>query len=326
MKPDYLWDRSGEPDPELQRLERVLGGLGFRGGELQLPDEPAPVAPPRGRPHPWRFWLSGLAAAVLLLWSGLQLRGARAGWTVQRLTGAPRVGSATLDGQGRLRVRDWLETDAGSSARVQIGSIGEVEVAPNTRVQLTAADPTAHGLKLERGRLSAKVKAPPRLFFVDTPAAKAWDLGCAYELEVDARGDGLLHVTQGFVELDRGGVTAYVPWGARCRISAERGPGTPYFPEAEPMLIDVLGKIDSARASPETMAEAIAIVCRVAGERDTLSLWNLLPRVDRPERALLFDRIAVLLPMMRGIDRERVLAADAAMLQELRDQLGLLWF
>jgi len=25
MKEDYLWDGSGEPDPEVQRLEKVLG-------------------------------------------------------------------------------------------------------------------------------------------------------------------------------------------------------------------------------------------------------------------------------------------------------------
>jgi hypothetical protein len=25
MNDDYLWDRSGEPDPDVERLERVLG-------------------------------------------------------------------------------------------------------------------------------------------------------------------------------------------------------------------------------------------------------------------------------------------------------------
>ena len=26
---DWLWDRSGEPDPDLQRLENLLGGFGL---------------------------------------------------------------------------------------------------------------------------------------------------------------------------------------------------------------------------------------------------------------------------------------------------------
>ena len=41
-----------------------------------------------------------------------------------------------------------------------------------------------HCLRLAHGRLSARVTAPPRLFVVDTPAATAIDLGCAYDLAV----------------------------------------------------------------------------------------------------------------------------------------------
>lgn len=39
MKEDYLWDRSGEPDPELQRLEEILGRLKYQPRPLQLPRE-----------------------------------------------------------------------------------------------------------------------------------------------------------------------------------------------------------------------------------------------------------------------------------------------
>jgi hypothetical protein len=30
MKEDYLWDRSGEPDPELQKLDEILGTLRYQ--------------------------------------------------------------------------------------------------------------------------------------------------------------------------------------------------------------------------------------------------------------------------------------------------------
>ena len=39
MKEDYLWDRSGEPDPELQKLEEILGTLKYQPRPLQIPDE-----------------------------------------------------------------------------------------------------------------------------------------------------------------------------------------------------------------------------------------------------------------------------------------------
>ncbi|HKS29543.1 MAG TPA: hypothetical protein VJS44_17070 [Pyrinomonadaceae bacterium] len=36
MKDDYLWDKSGEPDPEIERLERIMGGLRSRRGAEDL--------------------------------------------------------------------------------------------------------------------------------------------------------------------------------------------------------------------------------------------------------------------------------------------------
>jgi hypothetical protein len=37
MKEDYLWDRSGEPDLELQRLEEILGTLRYQPQPLKIP-------------------------------------------------------------------------------------------------------------------------------------------------------------------------------------------------------------------------------------------------------------------------------------------------
>ena len=39
MNDNYLWDRSGEPDPELQRLEDILGPLGYQPQPLRMPTD-----------------------------------------------------------------------------------------------------------------------------------------------------------------------------------------------------------------------------------------------------------------------------------------------
>jgi hypothetical protein len=65
MSDDYLWDRSGEPDPEIARLERTLG---------KLRHKPAPLVLPVARPR--RSFFPALAAAavvLLVLASGLWL-------------------------------------------------------------------------------------------------------------------------------------------------------------------------------------------------------------------------------------------------------------
>jgi hypothetical protein len=39
MKDDYLWDKSGEPDPEVQQLEQILGTLRYQPRPLEIPDD-----------------------------------------------------------------------------------------------------------------------------------------------------------------------------------------------------------------------------------------------------------------------------------------------
>ena len=38
MKDNYLWDRSGEPDPEVQELEEILGTLRYQPRPLEIPN------------------------------------------------------------------------------------------------------------------------------------------------------------------------------------------------------------------------------------------------------------------------------------------------
>jgi hypothetical protein len=37
MNDDYLWDKSGKPDPDIQQLEEILGTLRYQPRELEIP-------------------------------------------------------------------------------------------------------------------------------------------------------------------------------------------------------------------------------------------------------------------------------------------------
>jgi hypothetical protein len=71
MKEDYLWDKTGEPDPEIQQLEEILGTLRYQPKPLELPQDLR--TPHRRRNH---FPLVAIAATVLLalLAAGVWLR------------------------------------------------------------------------------------------------------------------------------------------------------------------------------------------------------------------------------------------------------------
>jgi hypothetical protein len=71
MKEDYLWDKTGEPDPEIQQLEEILGTLRYEPKPLELPRD---LLTPRRRSN--YFPLLAIAATVLLalLAAGVWLR------------------------------------------------------------------------------------------------------------------------------------------------------------------------------------------------------------------------------------------------------------
>src|SRR5690349_7753718 len=157
----------------------------------------------------WRMRVAIAAVVILVLGVGVWLYSTQPGpgggpvraWQVTRLDGTPKIGSSGISSRGSLAVGQWLETDGNSRAQIAVGTIGNVDIDENTRVKLVETQPTEHRLELARGRMSARIWAPPRLFFVDTPSAVAADLGCAYTLEVDDKGDGRLSVTSGWVAL-----------------------------------------------------------------------------------------------------------------------------
>jgi len=61
MNDNYLWDRTGEPDPEIQELEELLGTLRYQPRPLQIP---ADLTVARRRPF---FLPMTIAAAIIML-------------------------------------------------------------------------------------------------------------------------------------------------------------------------------------------------------------------------------------------------------------------
>ena len=259
----------------------------------------------------------GLAGALLIR----SISNTQTSWAVARLQGTPRIGSIAIGEAGKLRVGQWLETDAGSRAQINVGTIGQVEVDPNTRVRLLETKPTEHRLELARGRMSARVWAPPKLFFVNTPSGIAEDLGCAYTLEVDDDGNSILHVTSGWVSLQLTNRESAVPAGAACATRRGIGPGTPYFEDASEAFRSALANVDFSGDGPARIS-ALKVIISEARSRDAMTLWYLLSRVSEPERVRVYDRLAELVPPPEAVTREGVLSLNEQMLGLWKEQLA----
>jgi len=250
---------------------------------------------------PWSRWgvRPALAAGLVLALAGvLWLRQTRAPWRVLRAEGAYTLAS------GRL------ETSASSRVRLGVGRLGEVDVAPRSRVRLLSAHPE-HRMALDGGRIEARISAPPRLFYVETPAATAVDLGCAYTLAVDSAGGSLIHVTVGWVELRRLGRASVVPFNMAAYTRPGFPPGTPFADRASDSLKSALYRFDFGRGGDG----AAAVVLREATATDAITLWHLLQRTEGATRVAVYRRLAALAPPPPGAAQARLLALDRGALE-----------
>lgn len=307
---NYLWDGSGHPDAEIVRLEALLKPYRHTDVPLLLPAR----APSRRR-HAAAAMQGLTAAASLILvvgaaWFASAIRSK--GWTVQSLAGAPSVAGSRIDAPSRLPVGQVVTTDAGSRARIDVGSIGIVDVEPNSRVRLITSRAGEHRMALDRGEIRALIWAPPRLFFVNTPSATAIDLGCAYRLEVDDQGWGQIRVESGWVAFEYNGVESFIPTNAVCSTRPGVGPGTPCYEDAVPGFAEALTILDFTPLNDARRRAALDTVLAGARAKDAFSLWHLLSRGTPEERGRVYDRMAALVPPPPGATREAIVRGDAA--------------
>ena len=304
MNDEYLWDRSGEPDPEIERLERTLAPLRYRHRADLFAARRAPA----------RWWAA--AAAVILVAAGLEMRTPPApstGWQVDSVRGQARLGDRQAAVAMALQTGQTVRTARDTEITFRAEDFGTMEIGPDS--ELRAA--TNRRIELERGLLHAYIWAPPRQFVVDTPSARAVDLGCQYTIRVDASGNGLLRVSTGWVAFQYDGQESFIPAGAACVTRKRRGPGIPFYEDASEELRR------SLTAFEEGDGGALDGILAAAGPNDGLTLWHLLTRVPERDRGRVFDRFAALVKVPKTATRAAVVRRDAGAIDLCWDALNL---
>jgi len=287
MNQDYLWDRSGPPDLEIARLEQTLAPLRYRHQEIRAPRRSRAAWP--------------LAGGVMAAAAGLVL-----------MVSPPAQSTAWQVDGTQLRRGQTLRT-GGTPVRLEDSDVGLVDLGANSVLRATANK----RLLLERGQLHAFIWAPAREFVVDTPSARAVDLGCEYTLDVDVRGEGLLKVSMGWVAFRAAGIESFIPAGAVCQTRRNTGPSVPYFEDAGEELRRSLAQWEQGDRG------ALPRVLASARPRDGLTLWHLLTRVPEGDRAAVFDRFRELTPESAKVSREAALRCDRRAIDQCWNALGM---
>jgi ferric-dicitrate binding protein FerR (iron transport regulator) len=288
MSDDYLWDRSGPPDPDVERLEKLLAPLAHDAplDELRLR---------RRRKTPWIvLGVAIAAAAAVVVFVALPRDPAGAcrggeGFAFEGEGGAIACGDARV-AAGVLPVGGSLDTGA-RGAKLDIADIGTARLGTHTKVRLDRTDAKRHQLHLERGSLHAKVLAPPRLFAVTTTHTDVIDLGCEYEIIVDANGAGSIEVLTGIVELaTKSGTIVVAPEQTSAALLAGQRPGLVVGRNARTEIKDAVRAFDAG--DPAAAARLLAL----AKDRDAITVIALYAAVDDAQRLGVLSRLYEISP------------------------------
>jgi hypothetical protein len=140
MNDDYLWDKTGEPDPEIQQLEQLLGTLRYQPRTLDIP---AGLAP--GQKHTFAPRVLAIAATIAIMLLGVGL------WLGLHRQQAPEVskdGNKPVSTSGRQTAAVAPNKDNG----------------PVTPLPTTAQDNKPFRHRLNQGALSGESsRRPPTL-------------------------------------------------------------------------------------------------------------------------------------------------------------------
>jgi len=281
MKDDYLWDKSGEPNAEVQKLEEILGR--YRSA-APMPDFNR-VAVIRRRP----VWPYAVAAALIVC----AILGAVRWYTPANRWRAIGESGVAVVPHSLLRAGDVVRTERGS-VRLQSPAVGTIDLGANTTVRLVENRSRRHRLALAAGTIHAKTTSQPGVFVIDTPKARAIDLGCEYTLTIAPNGEGVLHVIAGWVDLTHGYEQSLVPQGASALIGSDSSLTVPIFDDAAP------------RFKTAVLQHDVPAIVALARTRDAFTLLNLFRLSTPDERMLLYDRLNQLVPPPPSITRESV--------------------
>jgi hypothetical protein len=227
--------------------------------------------------------------------------------------GAAQVDHRNARVDMEIRAGQVMRTDRTSELLIQDDGLGRVDLGPDSEMRATGKN----RLALDRGSLHAFIWARPGKFVVDTPSARAVDLGCEYTLTVDRNGDGMLKVRMGWVAFQHQGRESFIPAGAQCATRKHGGPGMPYYEDASAALIDGVASFDHGDPG------AARTILAAARDKDALTLWHLLTRVPQQDRGAVFDRFAELVTVPAIVTREKVVELDRSAIDECWNALNL---
>ncbi|MFC2092256.1 hypothetical protein ACFLSV_00010 [Bacteroidota bacterium] len=239
-------------------------------------------------------------------------------WVVSNLKGSPKIHDKKINIIDTLKIGEWLITDDSSKALLSVAYIGDIILDPGTKLKIIKSDSNEHRILLDHGTINANINTKPRSFIVDTKSAEAVDLGCEYTFSVDRKGNGLLFVKSGMVELKSAGRNSLVSAGNFCITKAGFGPGTPYSKYSSSKFRKSLLDLDFKGVNDKALKDML----KNAKKTDVMTLLQMLPKVKEKNKAMVLVKLSSFIPPARKIYADSIPKLDMKDLNDWIEKLN----
>jgi len=316
----YLWDPAAAPDSDVQALEHRLEGARF--GPARRPIVLPPLPSRGGMRLRVTFALAAAALAVFALavgawWSWRSTWTAGASWAAE--IESKSQPSRTI--RTALAVDQPLHLAPTDSARVNIARIGTMRVAPGSAITLAETTSAHHRVVLDRGAASVRIWAPPGMFAFRTPSGSVRDLGCIFDLAVDADGTARVRVDTGWVQMDNDFGESLVPAGASASMRRLSRPTVPIYADTSDAFMQAVRAAQDG--GDAALRSELATILRTARRRDVLTLLMLANVSSAAEKRELLNRAAQLWPPPSDVSVDAIVAGDREALWRWHGSLDL---
>ncbi len=316
----YLWDPAAPEEPGVKAIEQHLLPLRFDAAARPFKTDGGRDFRPAESPGLNVWWKLLAAAAVIVIVTGVGFSQWRFAWPSGR---AWIITSASASAPSRLEVGATLSVPVSEEAIVNVARIGTMRIGGGSQVTLRSTQGSRHRLRMDTGDVNVRVWAPPGSVAIQTPTGEVIDLGCEFDLHVEAD-VSRVQVRSGWVQIDNGVGESLIPAGASGEMRRDRVPGVPIFTSASSVFRTAVRQIE--RSSDEASLRTILEQARV---EDVLTLLMLVEQVvggvDRRNAGAdqLAVRAAELWPPPADVTVGQVIRGDRDALWQWRDTLPL---
>ncbi|HDZ58567.1 MAG TPA: hypothetical protein ENH47_00695 [Ignavibacteriales bacterium] len=231
-------------------------------------------------------------------------------WIVSVKSGTPEINNKIITVNAGLTGDAILSTNSSSEASVKISKVGTVQLFPSTNLKRIGNSYTA---KLGMGKVKINTENAEEFLDIQLPEGTITDfyLGTNYIVNVDPYGNSTITLLSGWLDIKDGDKSAIFPGGYSLKILSSEGPGLPYKTDSNPELVELLDKI----VFDNHYKAGINALISLATDNETITLWNLLQRVDKRQRAIVYDKLYELVPHPDVIKKKQMLDLDKGALQ-----------